>query len=180
MNKKQQVLDAAKSLFSEKGFENTSMNDICNDANVSKGLVYHHFKSKNEILVKIFTDTTEQMHHLSTLSSHSPLDQLIALIDGFFLQLKNEALTLKLNLNVIFQPGTRTILEKQIKKRSNLLFSSVHEIFQQIDKKQSKALSFMFIAELDGIALGYLTVFEEYPLEAVKQQLLTKYQNFNQ
>ena len=39
-------------VFAENGFENTSIANICSKAKVSKGLVYHHFKSKEAILIE--------------------------------------------------------------------------------------------------------------------------------
>ncbi|MEP1034201.1 TetR/AcrR family transcriptional regulator [Ekhidna sp.] len=178
MNKKELILRTATSLFSENGFENTSMNQICNAANVSKGLVYHHFDSKNEILVEIFRNTTEQMKNISSLSSNeSPSDQLLTIIENFFSQLEKDVVTLRLNLNVMFQPSTREFLKAQIEERSSLLYGSVKKIFDQIDQEKSNALSFMFIAELDGIALSFLSIFEDYPLLEIKDQLVSKYQS---
>lgn len=44
------ILDAALKLFIEKGYENTSIQDILNHlGGLSKGAIYHHFKSKEEI-----------------------------------------------------------------------------------------------------------------------------------
>ncbi|WP_436514591.1 TetR/AcrR family transcriptional regulator [Ekhidna sp. To15] len=178
MNKKQQVIKAATSLFSEKGFEKTSMSEICIAANVSKGLVYHHFQSKNEILENIFSDTTEQMKNVSSAADNeSPSNQLLLIIENFFSQLEKDAVILRLNLNVMFQPSTREFLQTQIKERSAILFASVKKIFDQIDGQKSKTLSFMFIAELDGIALSYLSVFDDYPLQEIKEQLLSKYKS---
>ncbi|MEO9483024.1 MAG: TetR/AcrR family transcriptional regulator [Ekhidna sp.] len=178
MNKKQQVINAATTLFSEKGFEKTSMSEICSAANVSKGLVYHHFQSKNEILEKIFSDTTEQMKNISSASGDgSPLNQLLKIIENFFAQLEKDVVTLRLNLNAMFQPSTREFLQTHINERSSILFESVKKIFDQIDLPRSSTLSFMFIAELDGIALSYLSVFDDYPLQDIKEQLLSKYQN---
>lgn len=177
MNKKQQVINAATTLFSEKGFEKTSMREICSAANVSKGLVYHHFQSKNEILEKIFSDTTEQMKKISSADGGSPINQLLEIIENFFSQLEKDVVTLRLNLNVMFQPSTREFLQPQIKERSSILFESVKKIFDQIDGQRSSPLSFMFIAELDGIALSYLSVFDDYPLQDIKALLLSKYQS---
>lgn len=36
-------------------------------------------------------------------------------------------------------------------------------------------LTYIFIAEIDGIALNYLSVFNKYPIEMIKQELLNKY-----
>ena len=77
----------------------------------------------------------------------------------------------------MFQPSTRKILETQIKERAAQLFTAVKQIFKQIDSKNSELLSYVFISEIDGIALSYLSSFEEYPLQKMKEQLLKKYNN---
>lgn len=48
--RKNQILDVAEQLFVEKGFDNTSTNDIINEIGIARGTLYYHFKSKEEIL----------------------------------------------------------------------------------------------------------------------------------
>ena len=48
--RKQELLDAALQLFSEKGYEGTSINDIIKKVGVTKGAFYYYFSSKEEIL----------------------------------------------------------------------------------------------------------------------------------
>ncbi len=175
-NKKQTVIKVSTQLFAEQGFENTSISEICKIANVSKGLVYHHFKSKNEILQEIFRLTTERMMKMNVVETkNSPGDQLTNLIEEIFSQLKNDRLFFQLNLGILFQPSTKKILQHQIKERSSILLQSVQHIFDQIDPEKSKMLSYIFIAEIDGISLDYLSVFEDYPIEELKNHLLEKY-----
>lgn len=50
---KEKILQAALECFCRKGYINTSMNDIIAAAQVSKGGIYWHFKSKEEIFVQI-------------------------------------------------------------------------------------------------------------------------------
>lgn len=47
------ILDAATRLFTKKGYDATSLQDIINDTNLSKGAIYHHFASKEEIFEAI-------------------------------------------------------------------------------------------------------------------------------
>ncbi|WP_066189919.1 TetR/AcrR family transcriptional regulator [Gracilibacillus timonensis] len=47
---KEDIITTAVKLFKEKGFEKTSMQDIANTLGISKGGIYHHFKSKEEII----------------------------------------------------------------------------------------------------------------------------------
>ncbi|MEP7289535.1 MAG: TetR/AcrR family transcriptional regulator [Chloroflexota bacterium] len=51
---RQQILAAALALFAEKGFGKTSINDIVRASGLSKGGVYWHFASKDEIVAAIF------------------------------------------------------------------------------------------------------------------------------
>ena len=49
-----QILDAALTLFARQGFAHTSMNDIVRESGVSKGGVYWHFQSKDALILAIF------------------------------------------------------------------------------------------------------------------------------
>ncbi len=47
----ERILDAAQRLFLEKGYDNTTIQDIVDElGGLTKGAVYHHFKSKEEIM----------------------------------------------------------------------------------------------------------------------------------
>jgi AcrR family transcriptional regulator len=43
------VLDAATRVFTRRGFAAASMQDIANEADISVGLIYRHFKTKEEL-----------------------------------------------------------------------------------------------------------------------------------
>lgn len=47
------ILDAAKDLFAESGFNAVSMNAIAERAGFSKANVFHHFKSKNALYLEV-------------------------------------------------------------------------------------------------------------------------------
>lgn len=47
--RRQEIIETALELFSEKGYENTTIQDISDRMNVSPGLCYRYFKSKTEI-----------------------------------------------------------------------------------------------------------------------------------
>lgn len=54
------ILDTATRLFVQKGYERTSIQDIINNlGGLSKGAIYHHFKSKEEILIAVTNKMTE-------------------------------------------------------------------------------------------------------------------------
>lgn len=48
--RKDEILDAADELFGRKGFDGTSTNDILEKVGIARGTLYHHFKSKEDIM----------------------------------------------------------------------------------------------------------------------------------
>ena len=57
---KMKIYAAAAVLFEQKGIENTTIRDICAEANVSIGSFYHHFDGKDELL-SIFSNKMDDM-----------------------------------------------------------------------------------------------------------------------
>lgn len=177
-DKKDHIVDIATELFSQKGFESTPLSEVCEIANVSKGLIFYHFKTKNELLREIFSKTTELIVKINDSQSdnnYTPKEKLLKLIESFFAQLKSDKMQFQLNLSLMLQPNTKVILNDLIQERTSFILNSVKSIFNGINSKNSDVMSYIFIAELDGIALNYLCVFKEYPLEEIKTHLINKY-----
>ena len=47
------ILEVSKRLFLEKGYDNTKIQDIADELGMTKGAIYHHFESKEEIMNKL-------------------------------------------------------------------------------------------------------------------------------
>ena len=56
VDKRRQILDAAIRVFARQGFHATRVSDIADEAGVAYGLVYHYFRSKDEVLNELFTE----------------------------------------------------------------------------------------------------------------------------
>ena len=46
----EKILEVSQRLFLEKGYDNTKIQDIADELGMTKGAIYHHFKSKEEIM----------------------------------------------------------------------------------------------------------------------------------
>jgi AcrR family transcriptional regulator len=53
--REQRILDAAAELFVRYGYDKTTVSDIARAAGISKGAIYLHFKSKEELLERLFS-----------------------------------------------------------------------------------------------------------------------------
>lgn len=59
--RRNEILDVAERLFSTKGFDNTSTNDILNEIGIARGTLYYHFQSKEDILDAMTDRMVRQM-----------------------------------------------------------------------------------------------------------------------
>ena len=60
MNKKQQLLGAATKLFVAKGFHATPTSAISKEAGVSAGILFHYFKTKEDLIVALYVDIKKE------------------------------------------------------------------------------------------------------------------------
>jgi len=59
---RQKILEVSKNLFLEKGFDNTSIQDIIDGlGGLTKGVIYHHFESKYDILQTIISENNQEI-----------------------------------------------------------------------------------------------------------------------
>jgi AcrR family transcriptional regulator len=87
--RRQQILDAAATCFSRRGFHPTTMQDICKEADLSPGAVYRYFPSKESIIQAMCerggSRNAEAIQE--ALKREGTLEILGALIETFFLEL---------------------------------------------------------------------------------------------
>ncbi|GIP17442.1 TetR family transcriptional regulator [Paenibacillus montaniterrae] len=83
---KQMIMEQAGQLFMEKGYNAVSVNDICKAASVSKGSLYHHFQSKEQLLLEVIEEDARQWQskwvHL-TQAEQSAKQQLYLLAEHY-------------------------------------------------------------------------------------------------
>lgn len=79
---KAKILDAAKKLFARKGFEGTSVRQICDEAGVALALVSYHFGGKDKLLYALFEPLNDYFSKLS-YNLDEPVDALKKYIQGF-------------------------------------------------------------------------------------------------
>lgn len=59
--RKQQIIDTAKEMFINNGFQSTHIGNVCEVLNIARGTVYQYFKNKREILYAVFDSIEEEI-----------------------------------------------------------------------------------------------------------------------
>ena len=87
------LLAAAAHLFRTKGFERTTVRDLAQAVGIQSGSIFHHFKSKEEILCCVMEEViqfnTDRMKS-ALLQARSPRDKLLALIGAELTSINGE------------------------------------------------------------------------------------------
>ena len=81
--RREQLLRVAVTVFADKGFTATSMNDVADAAGVTKPVLYQHFSSKRELFIELLTDIGNELKETiakATAAAGGPRQQVE---DGF-------------------------------------------------------------------------------------------------
>ena len=113
------ILKSAAKLFAAKGYPNTSIVDLADACNSSRGALYHYFESKEQILLDILeTHLDTVLSELNAIASphHAPVEHLRALVRRLmFLNSQNQAeqITLLNETNQLDEAARARIAGKQ-------------------------------------------------------------------
>ncbi len=98
VDSRQEILRTAARLFQQRGYDATSMNDVAAALKLSKGGLYHHFQSKDEILFEI-------MNHAMEITQERVLNPVRGIADP---EERLRAL-IRLHIEVVLSPRDREI-----------------------------------------------------------------------
>lgn len=145
LEKRQRILESAKQLFLEMGYHGSSMNQIAQNAGVTKLTVYNHFQDKATLFTCAIEDTCE--HILSTrpreLTADSNFIVVLNEVCELALNIVNLPEAIKLDLLLLELAAEHSPLVEQFYRASHLKMRQVWEqLFQE-------AASFGFIQQAD-------------------------------
>ena len=104
----ERIVRTAERLFAQRGFASTGMRAIAKAAQVSIGAIYHHFKSKEDILERIIRDELDRRRQaLAELKAAGlPLkDQIQKIVEMHFALLKDKRNSARLFFRERFDPS---------------------------------------------------------------------------
>lgn len=88
-----EIMDAAMLLFMEKGYANTTTQDIVDKVNISRGLLYYHFKNKEDILYCLVERYSEKLlkdiHAIVYDEDKTAIEKIRAFIDATIISSEN-------------------------------------------------------------------------------------------
>ena len=117
VNNRIKILNAAWELFEKKGYEDTTVDEIIEATQTSKGTFYHYFKSKEDLLSLfsyIFDERYEELSKKLDVDMNS-FDKLMVLCDECFSTIENDYsldLVARMYSSQLFAKNSKHILDK--------------------------------------------------------------------
>jgi AcrR family transcriptional regulator len=144
VDSRQEILRTAARLFQQRGYDATSMNDVSAALKLSKGGLYYHFQSKDEILFEIMNHAMEitQERVIAPVSRIAdPADRLRALIRlhmEVVLSPQDREITVMLHENHPLPPALRKRINTRKKEYVHFVENLIAEVQREAQKDAQK------------------------------------------
>ena len=148
MTKKQQILNSAIKLFSEKGYDGVSTKEISENAEVSEALIFKHFKSKQNLFFHILEFAEKGIYStLDTYNSNTP--SLKEHLDSVYNEVTNNTVLWRL-FHINRLKMSEFISPKLLSDRRENIINLIDSHIRNIEK------SSYIVSAIDGIVGWYV------------------------
>jgi len=164
------IIAAALELFAKKGFSATTTEQIAKRARVSKGLIFAHFPTKQEILLTIVDEEFDRLlpnSHEDT-DAQSPKERFVSLVDSWMDMLKNKPLLVRLTLQLNLDDEYRKLMKKKGKRYVEIYFDRMRALLVQLGSKNPDLDSYLLSMLFDGFASNYTVAPDLFPIDEIK------------
>ena len=152
---KERIIETTRKLMRKYGYSNVSIQQICNEADVSVGTLYHFFSSKSQLQEIIYKDFTEEYREFDLdYEKDSPYD----LLEIYLVQ--SEAFTKRMGYDAVFSAlfgnpqGNRTFYDGD---RANLKYlREALERFQETGKIRKDISAEQMTLDISNISIGVI------------------------
>lgn len=162
--RRQQILDAAEVVFADKGFNKARMDDIVDQAGLSKGALYWYYKSKDALIIalidRVFGGEVRQAEALVEAEGASA-DRLQTFVQGAFQEIKRFEHLMRLGYEFLALAARSKVVRSKIQEYYRRYSAIIARIVQQgIDKGEFEPIDpDAFATTLIGLVEGFALLF---------------------
>ncbi len=169
------ILAASLELFATRGYSATTTEQIARKAGISKGLIFNHFATKQDILLAIFDEQFERiMPRFLTEGDDRPArDRLLAVIDRWLEFIKSDPLLVRLSLHLNLDDEYRRMIKsKKMVEYYEHFLSHMRATLRAAGSDQPELDTYLLMFVFDGIVANYTVAPELFPIDTIKERLM--------
>ena len=157
-NRKNQILNAAFEVFVKKGYAKTTMDDIVLASKLSKGALYHYYGSKKELFLSLIDHW--EIYTFKDFYDKRSQNKKASDILRFFGENVINTLNKKKHAYIAeIEFRAMSIQDVEIKKRSNILYGKLLDLFEKVLRKGIKDNEFKNL-NIRKTAMAILAIFQ--------------------
>ena len=168
---RQEILESALELFSEKGFHNVSMHEIARKAEFAVGTMYKFFENKEDLYKALVLEQSDKFHRALTEAIEGPRDEIEKIQN--FVRTKGEVFTANVQMIRFYLAETRGAsfnvkagLDFEIRERYGHFLEKLASVFATgMKKKRFKKIAdpYHLAVALDSLCNAFLFLWLESP-----------------
>lgn len=163
------ILNAALELFAKKGFSATTTDEIARKAKVSKGLIFSHFSSKEDLLISMMDEVVERWfpNFDDMDDGREPKEKFISFIDRWLDLIRTEPYVVRLGLQLNLDDVYRKVITKKGAEYIERFFGRMKKLLKQLGSKHPDLDCYLLMFLFDGVTANYTVAPELFPIDAI-------------
>jgi len=158
LQRRQELIKAGITCLGKGGMSAFTIDQICKQAGVSRGLINHHFKTKEDLLICIYADMTD--HLVQDFNSDEPRQQLAEIIETSFNEQNFKPSNLRAWLSIWGEVATNEVLNSLHQSRYRKYKTKISNALTGIAETDkidldANSVARQLIALIDGLWLEY-------------------------
>jgi len=171
------IVETALELFAQHGYEATSVRMIAHAAGIAQGLLYNYFASKEALLATVVQQSMADVREsfVRAEDGTDPHRQIERLIRAAFATVQRKRTFWKLIYGVRMQGAVVASLGDVLIAGSTEIRTTIERYCRTAGLGQPEIEAAILFALIDGVAQHYVLDPENYPLDAVTEALVARY-----
>jgi len=159
---KKKIIEGAEILFTENGYDSTTVQNICNKAEISKGAFFYHFPTKEflflEILDKYLSELDKRMNEIEKKSKNTlrAMEEMVIILEEIFITSEGK---FTIFLEFLRKASKETEIMKKISYQFQKYKKYVYEMIEKGKREENikKEIDSEFISQLTiSLAIGMI------------------------
>ena len=168
----------ALAIFGERGYASTPVSAIAAAAGVSQGLLYHYFPSKTDLVAAIFDETIRDVRESWSRADAEPdpRQRLAALLIAVRDLIRERRDFWALSYGVRMQREVLASLAPSLQAWTRDIHERLRQYLEDAGWRDAGLEALLLFAQIDGVSQHYVLDPSRYPLDAVIDRLIQRYQ----
>jgi Transcriptional regulator len=168
------IISASLELFAKRGYSATTTEEIAKKAHISKGLIFAHFSTKQELLFTILDEEIERIfpEFFNDNDPRPAKERFISLVNSWLEVIKTKPLLARLSLQLSLDEEYRKLMKKKGKRYFETTFAMLNKLIEQLGSDKPELDCFLLLFVFDGIVANYTVAPELFPIDAITDHFI--------